>query len=273
MKPPQLILLPLLWMLFCATPAEFLDHNFLSNGDFSQGAGNTPSHWSTATLVSSASSTTFSRIRESGAAGELVISSIKRDTARRTQIVVLEPGWYRLTGEARTEGFDLRTRTTALIGISDPWQVYRWSPGKPGTSEWGAGRLYVQLVTTSRVEVVCLLSGSGGSVSLRHFRVTRVAGEPSASAQKVELDSLSAVTTSNRKEMLLKNYSLGMEHAKQQQELRRARRQIEERCRKNWHFVHFVPATGSYWTIVLTMLLLVAIPIFGWRALGETKPR
>jgi len=47
---------------------------------------------------------------------------------------------------------------------------------------------------------------------------------------------------------------------------------MEEKCKGNSNFVHFRPARGSYWTIVTTMLLLVAIPIFGWRLLGETKP-
>lgn len=263
------IVLPVLWVLLCATTTESFDHNVLLNGNLSEGAGNTASHWSTETSGPPASSTSFSWIRQSGAAGELRIPNIKRDTARWTQTVVLEPSWYRLSVETRTEGFDPATGTTARA-ISAPRQACRRSPAKPGMSEWGTGSLSFRLVSTRGPEVVCPLSGA--SESWRHIRLTRVAGEPSADAQKVELGNLPAVTTSNRKEMFLKNYLRGMERAKQLSEQRRVRNQMDQMCRKNWHSLHFVPATGSYWTIVVTMLLFVAIPIFGWRLLGETKP-
>jgi hypothetical protein len=264
------IVLPVLWALLCATTTKPFNHNFLLYGDLDEGAGNTPSHSGTETSRPSDSSTSFSWIRQSGAAGELRIANIERDTARWTQTVVPEPSWYRLSVETRTEGFDPCAGTTAR-GISAPWQVCRRSSGRPGMSEWGTDSLSFQLVSTRVPEVVCPLSGA--SESWRHIGLTRVAGEPSADAQKVELGNLSAMSPSNRKELFLKNYLLGMERAKQLSELRRVHNQIDQMCRNNWHSVHFVPATGSYWSIVVTMLLLVAIPIFGWRLLGETKPR
>ena len=266
MISPQLIALPMLLMHLGASAPLPFDHNVPSYDAISEGISNIPSYCNTEALEPFGSSTTVSRIGESGAAGEL-IPNFMRDIVFGTDALVEAPDWYRVNGETRTKDLEQRPGTTARIEISARPQLCRWSPGKRRILDWGAN-LNLQFVNTRGIEVVCRLSSSGGGGSFRHIGVT-AAGEPS-NKQKVELSNHSKMISSKSKEMLLKKYFLGMERAKQQRELQLESKNIEEKCRKNWHFSHFVPATGSYWTIVVTMLLLGAVPIFGWYALGET---
>lgn len=229
-------LLSLLWILFCATTTNFGDLRHLWVSDFKVASNNSSNHWCSEPLRTVADAAPFWRVGPSGAS-KSIISNLKPDTK------------------------------ADLNEISTTKQICRPSRGKRRISRCDTSSLYLQLVSTRLSELQCPLSDTGESPRL--FGVIRVVSETSADGQKSELSNLSAVSNSKRKELLLRNYLLGMELAKQQAELRRAHEQVEENCRRNWHFSHYVPATGSRWTIVVTMLLLVAIPIFGWCALGE----
>ena len=108
-------------------------------------------------------------------------------------------------------------------------------------------------------------------MSFRDIGLTLVSGESPSTAQNVEPDSLSAMSGAKIKELILKKLGRKLARVKSEQTVRW---KIEQMCTRNsrqWR--HLSPASGGYWTIIVTMIVLVAIPIFGWYVLGETKPR
>jgi len=215
----------LLVFLLC-TGAGTVDENLLHNGELQEGTLNDPTHWRAESLRHD--SKTFSWSHPPGAPGELQITSGKDVMARWSQTVNLAPGWYRLSGELRTENVD-REQGNAQIGVFAGGVIWGL-PIKPHSSDWNSGVLYFKIGTPRELPIVCLLVASRGTAHFRRILLTRTSAPP-READQVDLE------------------------AKLARFERFTRRTIPQ---------HFQQPTGSRWTVPATILMLVAITLAGW---------
>ena len=223
------------------------EHNLLDNGDLIEGVGGTPIGWrgvSQRYLDSTEAAKIFEWHHVEGNAAELCLSSRKRGVMRWSQDLSLSESLYSLSGEMRTQGlapgFDLATIGIQLInphgrrrGDRNNMFGVNWFD-IDSSSDWKKGELLFRVGATQRkVEIVCKLEGQG-TVCFRRIRLVQVPVPPSESVDVIELD-----------------------------------RYPEEH---EWdHPRPYGAPNGRYWVLVSTTLLLVAIAVFGWRALGPHR--
>ncbi len=77
--------------------------NLLSNGGFSHGSGNSPDDWRTSGWKEAPTVTSYDWLHSAGSEPELIVNNLQPNDARWLQTLTLEPGWYYIGAEARTE--------------------------------------------------------------------------------------------------------------------------------------------------------------------------
>ena len=224
----------MLVLLLC-TGAGTVDDNLLLNGDLREGTLNSPADWRAESLRHDPK--TFSWSQSSGAPGELQITSGKDVMARWSQTVNLAPGWYRLSGELRTESIE-PGQGNAQIGVFAGGVLWSLPIKMTRSADWNSGVLYFKIATPREVPIVCLLVAPRGTAHFRRILLTRTPAPP-READQIDLE------------------------AKLARFERFTRRTIPQ---------VFQPPTGSRWTVPATILMLVAITLLGWFGFkrGET---
>jgi len=217
----------LLVALLLCTRAGAADENLLRNGELREGTLNSPVYWRAQSLRHD--SKTFSWSHPPGALSELQITGSKADMARWSQTVNLAPGWYRLSGELRTEKTD-PAQGNALIGVYLSGRTWGVPIKVTSSSDWNSGVLYFKIGAPRELQIVCLLANSPGTARFRRILLTTTSAPP-GDAEQVNLETTLA--------------------------------QREQRAR--WTIPQpFKRPTGSPWTVPATILVLAAITFSGW---------
>lgn len=217
----------LLLVLLFGTGAGTVDENLLHNGELREGTLNGPAHWRTESLRHD--SKTFSWSRPAGVPGELQISSGKDSMARWSQTVNLAPGWYRLSGELRTENIDPE-QGNAQIGVYASGIIWGLPIKMTRSSDWKKGVFYFKIGTPRELPIVCLLVASRGTAHFRSIVLTRTSTPP-READQIDLEAKFARLEQFRRRTLPQS---------------------------------FQQPTGSPWTVPAAILILVAITLSGW---------
>jgi len=217
----------LLVALLVCSGAGTADENLLHNGELREGTPNSPAYWQAESLRHD--SKTFSWCRPPGAPSELQITTAKADMARWSQTVNLAPGWYRLSGELRTENID-RKQGNVLIGVYAGGSTWGLPIKVTSSSDWNSGVLYFKIGTRRELQIVCLLAASAGTVHFRRILLTKTSAPP-READQVDLEAVFA--------------------------------QREQRARRTFP-KPFQRPTGNPWTVPATILVLAAITLSGW---------
>jgi len=224
----------LLVFLLC-TGAGTADKNLLHNGDLREGTLDSPARWRAESLRHD--SKTFSWSRAPGAPGELQIISGRDVMARWSQTVNLAPGWYRLSGQLRTENIDPE-RGNAQIGVYAGGVIWSLPIKVTRSPDWNSGVLYFKIGTPRELPIVCVLVASRGTAHFRSILLTTTSAPP-READQVDLEAKLA-----RFEQF-------------------TRRTIPQ---------HFQQPTGSRWTVPATILMLLAITLSGWFGFKRGQP-
>ena len=228
-----------LTLALCVSSAR-ADENILLNGDFAEGTKGKPSHWVGQTITPT--SEMFSWVHPSGGPGELRISESVTSFAQWSQATRLTPGWYYLSGEMRVEGIDPRTGS-AMIGLCLRGRTFALPQAAVESSGWRAGGMYFKVGDEAYdAQVVCALAGTPGRAFFRKIRLTRLTAPP-RQAITVDLDAIF-----------------------------RRRARLEAIREHRFAPKPFSTPRGSRWTVVATMMLLAAIALSGWVALGSARP-
>jgi hypothetical protein len=225
----------LMLLLLLCTGAGTAEENLLHNGDLREGTLNDPADWRAESLRHDPK--TFSWSQPPGAPGELQITSGKDVMARWSQTVNLTPGWYRLSGELRTENIEPE-QGNAQIGVFAGGVIWSLPIKITRSPDWNSGVLYFKIGTPREVPIVCLLVAPRGTAHFRRILLTRTSAPP-READQVDLEAKLA-----RFEQF-------------------TRRTVPQ---------GFKPPTGSRWTVPATILTLVAVTLLGWFGFkrGET---
>jgi hypothetical protein len=225
----------LMLLLLLCTGAWTAEENLLHNGDLREGTLNDPADWRAESLRHDPK--TFSWSQPPGAPGELQITSGKDVMARWSQTVNLAPGWYRLSGELRTENIEPE-QGNAQIGVFAGGVIWSLPIKITRSPDWNSGVLYFKIATPRVVPIVCLLVAPRGTAHFRRILLTRTSTPPH------EADQVDLEAKLTRFEQF-------------------TRRTVPQ---------GFKPPTGSRWTVPATILTLIAITLLGWFGFkrGET---
>ncbi len=164
------------------------DDNLLFNGDLTQGSLNDPLDWRTDSLRHDPKA--FSWIHPPGAPGELQIKGIPSDFAQWSQKLRVTPGWYRLSGELRTEAVQ-PGHGSVSIGITVNGTTLTLPIEGQSFTHWTVGALYFRVGAPLEIQVVCLMAGSSGTARFRRLRLVATAA-PTSDANQVDLEAMLA---------------------------------------------------------------------------------
>ena len=265
MRSSQRITLLLIIAVCFACHDGSFDCRRRSNGELSHRKGSDAAHEENESSQLLASSESFLWLRRVRADGKPNTSIDRPPTRASLRPAACRPDSHGISFWTRCESFEPQALGTSLRLI---WTC-RSSLDKVGKSD-RIKNLCLRIVARQRTKPL-FLAAALNSASAPGTGYTLVEAEPSESRGNLARNRLSAVPSERQKELIFKNLSLGREFAREQGEKAKALMEMKLACKMNWRFVHFSPSTGSYWTIVVTMLVLVAIPILGWYALGETE--
>ncbi len=217
----------LLVALLLCTGAGTADENLLHNGDLREGTLDRPAYWRAESLRHD--SKTFLWSHPPVSPSELQITGAKADMARWSQTVNLAPGWYRLSGELRTENVNPEQGNT-MIGVDASGKTWGLPIKVTSSSDWNSGALYFKIGTLGELQIVCVLDASPGTVHFRRILLTK-ASAPPREADQLDLEAIFA------------------------EREQRERRAIPR---------PFARPSGSPWTMLSTILVLAAITLLGW---------
>jgi len=178
--------------------------NLLTNGDFASGGGNSPAAWTPESWVSSPDTRYRWIAPFDNNPGELEIETTNTvNDARWVQTVRLDPGWYHIHAQARSENVGAGPGLAgAAIGILEFGT--RFDQVK-GDSDWTEIGFYLNVAEPSDVRVVLRLGEpwqyNSGRAFFRDAVVERVDG-PAAGAQVWNLSEARALWSGNRLSIL-----------------------------------------------------------------------
>ena len=204
------------------------------DGDLIDGAGTDPGDWlhvSQVYLKPEQAEHIFQWVHIQGHPSELQLSNPKRNVLRWERTVRLAPGLYHLTGEIRTEG--LRPNLDlGNIGLELSRNMFGLSwLEQDQSSEWRKGELYFKVGDGDRdVDITCKLEGRG-TVSCRRLILAKVATPVPNGINVIDLDKYPEE-----------------QHAQKPRP--------------------YDKPGGQIWTLFLTIVVLLAITVSGWIALG-----
>ncbi len=171
-------------LVFYNSIAIAAEKNLAVNGDLSRGSKNIPYQWFG--TAHSRKLTDFGWQR-----GELKMTNRSPNYASWHQILMLRPGWYRLSAMVRTEGVrdDGPGATIAVKAVGGERLA---SNALHGTSDWSAVTLYLHVAKWGETSELLLQLGDDGdfetgSVSYRQVEVEQIHGPPAGAAPVYEL--------------------------------------------------------------------------------------
>ena len=226
--PRSLAAFLLLLFLLCriAGPA-FADGNLLLNGDAAAGTGDWPSNWGGVTPSAADTGKIFLWLRRPGGDSELRVELVGPGRAQWIQAVYLPPGWYKLSGQVRTDASTSRVGT-ALIGIqtADRGRTFLFLPDS-ANQPWNSATLYFRVGSPGEtITVVCQLEGSRSSASFRHLSLFKLSVPPPAFAKRLDLPGV--------------------------------------RLDSEKLAISYQAPVGSLWTMIAVMSFFAAISVAGW---------
>lgn len=188
-----LILAGALWTATALVPRGApAAQNLILNADLSRGGGNSPDHWRTNGWMQSPSTTTYAWVHPSkGALGELDITNLGENDARWVQSLSLDPGWYYLSVEVRTERVG-PVHYGAFVSLLDDDIK---SPDIRGDSDWKTVGFYLKVGPRGAdVDVALRLGGymnlTRGHAAFRTPSLIGIAAPPSGAAPTYDLDAI-----------------------------------------------------------------------------------
>lgn len=111
--------LAVLLMLSARSPARAAATNLLVNGDLSKGSEHQPDDWRTEAWLNDPDAFSYDWTHpDAGGPGELKVVALKANDARWMQALSLQPGWYHITAEVRTENVGTQA-TGASVSIME----------------------------------------------------------------------------------------------------------------------------------------------------------
>jgi hypothetical protein len=164
-------------LLVALPPAAALAENFVRNGDFARGTGNTPEEWRTDRWDTSAGASEFMWQAPSG--GQLAqagIKNVKPNDARFVQdLRVREQSWYHITGKVRTENVGLGA-IGAYLSLMEGFQN---SQDVKGThADWEPVELWVKTEKWQDRLTLALRLGGYSSLNTGEAWFSDIAAEP-----------------------------------------------------------------------------------------------
>jgi len=176
----------------CKPIRAFADTNLVKNGDLASGFENAPSDWYA--LSSDRKLTKFSWTYTPDAGGVLGISNNSRTFSSWHQALMLRPGTYQVTAEARVE--DAMPREGgANIALSTFDGIQLISNHLQGTTDWHTLSFFlIEDRWGDTTELLCQLGVSGnpdtGRATFRNIKVVEVAGPPPRGAVRFDLRAI-----------------------------------------------------------------------------------
>jgi hypothetical protein len=181
---------------FCTLAAGFAHAsdapNLLLNADLTRGAANRPEHWRSEAWVNSPEAFADGWTRGSeGRHGEVEVANLKPNDARLIQSLVLNPGWYHVTADIRTEQVG-----TAQIGATiSILEDSIMSADVTSNSDWTSVGFYLHVGDSgANVDVALRLGGYGslntGRAFFRNPSVARVPTPPAGATPVYDLTTI-----------------------------------------------------------------------------------
>ncbi len=179
----------------CKPVCAFAETNLVKNGDLASGVGNAPSDWYA--LSSDKKLTKFSWTYTPAEGGVLGISNNSRTFSSWHQALMLRPGIYHVTAEARVEGA-MPKEGGANIALSTFDGIQLISNHLQGNTDWQTLSFFlIEDRWGDTTELLCQLGVSGypdtGRASFRNIKVIEVASPPPMGAVRFDLRAIRSV--------------------------------------------------------------------------------
>lgn len=171
--------------MFLTSGARAADNdNLLVNGDFALEQNGLPSGWKTFALPGCGSR--FAWRNDHGAAPELEINNSEPNESTIAQSIILDPGWYRLSAEVRTEDVSKRGGAYLYLAPQDASISLTTSPVR-GSKDWRKLQLLFKTAIEKRALVIGCRLGlpngpATGAAFFRGLSLVRVIDPPNAAA-------------------------------------------------------------------------------------------
>lgn len=166
--------------------------NLLVNGDLAKGSEHQPDDWRTEAWLNDPDAFSYDWTHPAaGGPGELKVTALKANDARWMQALSLQPGWYHITAEVRTEKVGTQA-TGASVSIMEDGIM---SADIRGTSGWQPVGLYMKVGGQGADVQIALRVGGFGSLNtgtayFRNARVEKIAAPPAGAAQVYDLAAI-----------------------------------------------------------------------------------
>jgi len=162
--------------------------NLLVNGDFATGSGNSPDSWRTGGWYEVPTVTSYDWVHAPGGEPELVVNNRQANDARWLQTMTLQPGWYYVGAEVRTEQVPNGSAGASISLDEDSMN----SADLHGSAGWQRLGLYLKVgAHGADVDVALRLGGFGslntGRAFFRKARVVKLDALPANAAPTFDL--------------------------------------------------------------------------------------
>ncbi len=176
----------------CEPHCAFAETNLVQNGDLASGFDGAPADWYA--LSSDKKLTRFSWAYTPATGGVLGISNQSRTFSSWHQALILSPGIYQVTAEARVEGA-MPHEGGANIAISTYDGIQLISNHLQGTTDWQTLSFFlIEDRWGDATELLCQLGVGGypdiGRASFRNIKVVKVANPPPPGAERFDLGAI-----------------------------------------------------------------------------------
>ncbi len=215
----------------------FAEDNLVRNGDLTEGSGDIPGDWRTASQSEVKVRSSFLWEHQPESPGELRLINPKPNITDWSQTITLSSGWYFLTGEIKAAG---SRDELATIGIHVLGHEFGSTPLETavGRGQWSRTQLYIKIGSDRRnVQIICQLEGRGDA-SFRHIKLVAAPGPPPPGAPEADLTAI---------------------------------RQKAPTASHGADPTAFSPPQGRPWSIVALLLALIGITLWGWSALAPRR--
>ncbi len=176
----------LLALLAATATADQRSENLLINGNLITGDDVMPDGWRPSI---GADCSAFKWLHPQGAPGELQISQQSKDVGGWMQTVALQPGWYELSGEARTENLTSSEHAVlqVTLGVATGMTFAH-------SADWEKLELFFKVDSPDPVTVECRMFPPpriAAQTSFRTLRLVKLPGAPPAIGTRIDLGKVS----------------------------------------------------------------------------------
>ncbi len=184
--------LAIILSIIAPSPVRAASANLLVNGDLSKGSEHQPDEWRTEAWLNDPDAFAYDWTHPAaGGPGELKVTALKANDARWMQSLSLQPGWYHITAEVRTENVGTQA-TGATVSIMEDGIM---SADIRGTTGWQPIGLYMKVgAKGADVQVALRVGGFGslntGTAYFRNARVEKIVAPPAGAAQVYDLAAI-----------------------------------------------------------------------------------